>query len=95
MSWLCSKGALNEDTSILYCLSSGCICEVYGVPPVGMVCMLSLLSATVSLFFSSRNSCSDREFNLCLSTYIWSIGTVEGVASSQLLLGFFSLFRGV
>ena len=57
MSWLCPEGALNEETSMLYCLSNAYVCEVDGVPPGGIVCIVSVFSATVlpvvSLVYSS------------------------------------------
>jgi len=66
MSQLCSEGALNEDTFVLCCLSNACIYEVDGVPPVGMVGLLSLLSAVVLPAISSLYSSSTYGFNLCL-----------------------------
>lgn len=95
MSRLCSEGALKEYTYVLFYLSNACICEVDGVPPIGMVGLLSLLSTVVLPVVSSLYSSSAYGFNLCLLRKVWLIGIVEGVTSSQLLFKFFSSLRGV
>ena len=72
-----------------------CMCEVDGIPPIGIVCRLSVLSGIVFPVVSSMNSSTKWGFILCLLARASSVGLLEGVASSLPLLGFLSSLRGV